>query len=216
VRLLELADAYRAIASGRPRRAARHRPRDRTSPAARYTRRPKGPRARIRPQGRASIPRDGAPQGRARRLRDGTRHNTAPSPPAISRSRSMGKTGRPAISAMRCSGFQTYGTSGITVASGSATTTIVPLGQRESRRARGALPIFPRHHAPCLRGRDRRSGAALPTRDRGRDRPIPGVLAMPGVGPARLTARTRHEAPLVGTVQRFLGFVPARIRVDPT
>ena len=48
-----------------------------------------------------------------------------------------------------------------------------PAGAAGDRRAHGAADL-PRDHAPRLSGPTHRAGAAVPRRDRGRDRPVPG------------------------------------------
>ena len=72
-------------------------------------------------------------------------------------------------------------------------------GGEGDRRAHGAADL-PRDHAPRLQGPARRAGAALPPRDRGRDRQVPGDAGGAGREPRRAPG-PRRTAP-GNTVQR--------------
>lgn len=84
----------------------------------------------------------------------------------------MGKTGT--TSDFRDALFvgSTYGTLGITVAVRIGFDDHRPLGENETGGLYGAADL-PRGHASRLQGPDRRRGAAISSRDRGRDRPGP-------------------------------------------
>ena len=164
VRLLELADAYRAIASGvlaephvidhvtdisgdglyeGPRVRGRHAPRPCADPGG-------APRCR-------SPPRRYRPRPRSPRFSD----------PGDGQDRDDERLPRCAVRGvhLRDTGDHRGGPDRLRRQSSAG-------GERD-RRAHGAADL-PRDHAPRLRGATGREGAALPPRDRERDRPVPG------------------------------------------
>ena len=106
----------------------------------------------------------------------------------------MGKTGT--TSEFRDALFvgSTYGPRGITVAVRIGFDDNRTLG-REETGGRTALPIFREIMVARLQGRARRTGAAVPRRDRGTDRRVPGEASRGGGGRGVVTARSALAGP---------------------
>ena len=143
VRLLELADAYRAIASGRPGGPVRRRSRDRRLRRRRCTRRRGAARA-IRSAGLRRDP------GRAARCRAPSgRHRPRPRPPRLSGPGDGQDRDDERLPRCPVRGVHLRDARGSRWRSGSASTTTAPWAEGD-RRARGAADL-PRDHAPRLR-----------------------------------------------------------------
>ncbi len=166
VRLLELADAYRAIASGvlaEPHVVDRVTSRDGRTRCTRIR----------EPFGMS------APRRCARSRKDSGAWSVSPTAPPTAWMAGafpvpvMGKTGT--TSDFRDALFvgSTYGTRGITVAVRIGFDDNRPLGSNETG-GRTALPIFREIMLRVYKDQLVGPGAALPPRDRGRDRPVPG------------------------------------------
>ena len=166
VRLLELAGAYRAMASGV---LAEPHVIDRVTDASGGVLYEAAPPAREIRSAELSLIQEGL-RGVVR-LPDGTAHGLDgrdfPIPV-------MGKTGT--TSDFRDALFvgSTYGPQGITVAVRIGFDDNRELGREGDRRARGAADL-PRDHAPRLPGQAGGAGAEVPPRDRGGDRQVPGA-----------------------------------------
>ena len=203
VRLLELAGVYRAMASGilaEPHVIARVTDASggralRGAPASGLARRISSAELSLIQEGLRGVVR--LPSGTAHTL-DG---RDFPIPV-------MGKTGT--TSDFRDALFvgSTYGPQGITVAVRIGFDDNRALGEKETGGARGAADL-PRDHAPRLQGQAGGAGAAVPPRDRGRDRRVPGAAGLARGARAgqrrRPRGRPAGRAPKDGARRHFEG-----------